>query len=443
MRMKKFSLLFLLVSILFCCTQFSCHSPTAPDNNKLSLTVEDVSCTEAWLNLNTNDIPLPANIVITKNGKSYLSLKLTESDTVLYDSTLSPNQTYTYRAEYGGGLTKEESEPAAAKTLDTTSSNFTWQTFTFGVGGDNGLKDVAIINDTSIWAVGKFAIQDSGWYNAAHWNGGKWSYKKIEFYTICGQEPKSIYGTSSVYAFNDTTVWIAMEGDQIAVLDGVKQKSIICLPFSFGINKIWGENDKSVYVVGDGGNIIFYNGQSWERIESGTTLDIQDIWGVKDPKTGKENILCVASNVLLSNQIQLLQIKNNKAQVVSNKGLPPYYFSSIWFKNPHLAYLTGNNTYKSYNFFNNTGWTMVRPRITTYYSYSIRGNDLNDIFFCGSFGDLAHFNGVRWIDYLGNDLQMINGNLYSIAVKGNTVCAVGWSGSGTSGKAVITLGIRK
>ena len=44
---------------------------------------------------------------------------------------------------------------------DTTSHNFTWQTFTFGEHSSSTLYDVAIINDSSIWAVGEIYMNDS------------------------------------------------------------------------------------------------------------------------------------------------------------------------------------------------------------------------------------------------------------------------------------------
>ena len=40
-------------------------------------------------------------------------------------------------------------------TLDTTSHDFSWKTFTFGGGGGSVLNDVAIVNDTLAYAVGE------------------------------------------------------------------------------------------------------------------------------------------------------------------------------------------------------------------------------------------------------------------------------------------------
>jgi|GEM_PF-6284198 len=45
----------------------SCNSTTEP-NGGLSITLSDVSCTEAWIYLSVGSFTLPANIVINKNG---------------------------------------------------------------------------------------------------------------------------------------------------------------------------------------------------------------------------------------------------------------------------------------------------------------------------------------------------------------------------------------
>ena len=76
---------------------------------------------------------------------------------------------------------------------DTTSHSFTWQTFEFGDDGasPSSLKDVAIINDSDIWAVGSVYLNDStgqpdyNAYNAIHWDGNKWNIKRLKYYGIC------------------------------------------------------------------------------------------------------------------------------------------------------------------------------------------------------------------------------------------------------------------
>ena len=44
---------------------------------------------------------------------------------------------------------------------DTTSHNFTWETWTFGEHSSSVLNDVAIIDENNIWAVGEIYMNDS------------------------------------------------------------------------------------------------------------------------------------------------------------------------------------------------------------------------------------------------------------------------------------------
>ena len=47
-------------------------------------------------------------------------------------------------------------------------------------------------------------------------------------------------------------------------------------------------------MVGNNGQIAHYNGTNWQRIESGTTLNINDIWGDYNDKTQEWEILAAA-----------------------------------------------------------------------------------------------------------------------------------------------------
>ena len=45
------------------------------------------------------------------------------------------------------------------------------------------------------------------------------------------------------------------------------------------VNKLWGTSSSDLYGVGYNGMITHYNGRTWQKIESGTTTNINDIWG--------------------------------------------------------------------------------------------------------------------------------------------------------------------
>jgi hypothetical protein len=61
--------------------------------------------------------------------------------------------------------------------------------------------------------------------------------------------------------------------------------------------------------------------------------------------------------------------------------------------------------------------------LTSYTVDAVRGNALNDIFICGAYGEMLHYNGVSWKSYISQ--TGIDGAYLGLAVSGNTVIAVG------------------
>ena len=147
----------------------------------MGLSVELVSSTEAWLKVNAEGES--GDIIITSNEKEIKSFTAPKNDTVVYIDSLLPNKNYTLQALVAqNGKIIGKSEKVTSATLDTTSHNFTWNTFTFGDGGSSVINDVAIVNDTSGLCSGRNLYNDSTGkpdqkpYNFAKWNGEKWEF---------------------------------------------------------------------------------------------------------------------------------------------------------------------------------------------------------------------------------------------------------------------------
>ncbi|MDP2302888.1 MAG: glucosyl transferase, partial [Ignavibacteria bacterium] len=141
-------LVIILLPLLF--TAVSCNKPTEPTIGNVTITVEDVSCTEVWLAVNTGNIQLPGQFVLYENNRRKTEITFTQRDTVIVIENLLPKQNYSYKLMNSNNVSNE----TLAITLDTTSHNFTWQTFEFGQHSSSVLYDVAIIDENNIWAVG-------------------------------------------------------------------------------------------------------------------------------------------------------------------------------------------------------------------------------------------------------------------------------------------------
>ncbi len=407
--------------ILFFIPQYSCNTtepPTPPDEPtpELTLELEDVSCTESWINLTTKDLTLPAELTLKQYNPSGDSISksflLNSQDTLLYIDSLLPNQTYKFKLSGirnpASGINSNELNVI---TMDTTSHNFTFQTWTFGTIGSSSLYDVAIIDENNIIAVGEIMVADSSpngytTYNAVHWDGNQWKLHRIMFYTFCPTGTGSgSYPTRAVFAIDNETIIVA-SGSQVAYLKNGIQTKRECIPAT--VNKIWGTSSNDLYVVGNNGNIAHYNGSQWRKIESGTSLILSDIQAnnrgeificgleistvdgiiVKSENGTDFNVLVESGNIPSS---QLFNPKLSGA------------ISSISIDNSNTLYAAGNLVYQykfgKWNYLTSLPENYIGGNPGSYYRgyiRRIRSWSANDIWIVGERNTARHFNGLVW-----------------------------------------------
>lgn len=428
MKMK----LAVITLILTLSSLFSCNTTEPPVNDgALTLSLADVSSTETWVNLKTQNISLPAQINFLLDNKALTNITLASGDTTVYIDSLLPNRSYQLEAQFTANNQKIKNNKLTLQTLDTTSHNFTWQTLTFGGASSSILYDVAIINENDIWAVGRIFVYDSTGqidpqiYNAIHWNGKDWELKRIQFHTICGQTNQTPYEAKAIFAINQNEIWIAMNGDQIVKLENGKQTEAICCSWSFTINKIWGPSTGTdLFLAGNYGNIARYINGAWQSIASGTKTHITDIWGADN------TILATVTDPSGNGDRRLLQI-NSSGIVNSLNWYPNSKLQTVWFKSLRKVFIGGG----AHIVGTPGNWRAIQG-LPPYYSERIRGNDVNDVFLVGDFGLCAHFNGTSWYTY--NELYNADETLYGLAINKNIVVAAGEVGN----KALLVIGHR-
>ena len=289
------------------------------------------------------------------------------------------------------------------------------------------LYDVAIINENNIWAVGEILVADTSingytMYNAVHWDGSQWNLKKI---TVTFRGNLITPSLEDVFAFSNIDVWFASslpihgDGENWIMYD-----LRTTVDPTITVSKAWGSSSNDMYFVGRNGNIIRYLNSNWSRITSGTNLNIQDIWGDYNEKTSEWEILAVASNYGTGLEKQILLIKDN---VVINIPMSSQMWPLLttWFVPNKQYYVAGAGIYQR-NFIMEGLWKNNATDITAFATTSVRGNNINDVFGVGAFGDFVHFNGVSW----KNDYQeplLSNGAYGSVAVRGKLFAATGYN----------------
>ncbi|MDI6768005.1 MAG: glucosyl transferase, partial [Bacteroidota bacterium] len=352
---------------------------------------------------------------------------------------------YTYRAELltDDGKLIHRSEPITVTTMDTTSHDFSWDITYLGDGASSVLRDVCIINDTCVWAVGEINCKDSlgNWmsmYNAARWDGKKWHKFRIPFLMNYGTSVfiDSTTSISSVYAPLSNDVWFC-NGAVTRLVNNSWMKMNFLLSEGPGrANKMWGTSSNNMYFVADLGRITHWNGVSWRRLESGTTLDIQDIWGGKNEKTGLWEVLAVAGNYYISNERKILHISGTNVTALSDSGIN-WALNGVWFSRGKRYWVVGTGIWEKPFSLKTSRWKGGPNIVTTYTTNAIRGTEINNVFICGAFGEILHFNGISWQSFHSRT-ALSAGQYLSIAVQSNTVYAVGYQ----SPRAVVARGLR-
>ena len=412
--------------------------PPPPYVSTIQLTLEDTGVTEAWLKLKFTDASLPRTFSLQREGHATLSGTLVGQDTVLVDTGMAPRVSYSYKAFRLIGTTRiDSSAPLQIITMDTTNHSITWALDTLGVAFSI-LNDIAIVNDTLAFAVGEIYLRDSTGqldprlYNLAVWNGDTWSIRRVPYYY--GGIPY-YYPIEGVFAFGSNDVWLC--GGGLSHWDGNTYTEVPIPSSVWGqslMKRIWGISSSQIYVVGTNGSAAYFDGGTWQQIQTGTTLDFYDIWGSRN-RNGQWEILALAS--IFSSQTQesaIVEMVGNSATPVDVTGLSAD-MGAIWSVPGKVYYAVGAGIHRKRSL-SDSAWVVYPPGVvTSNVSWGVRGVDINDVFVMGSFGEVVHFNGVNWHSYFPPH-YLPTGGLGPVAVTKHLVIAVGDIG-GNRGAALI------
>lgn len=245
-------------------------NPVTPGETTFKITTEDASCTEAYINLFLAGSESNRNVILKRGDSTIAAIVINGEDSLIVDEGLLPSKTYAYTMIWNG-----YSRSAQVTTMDTTSHDWKFETFPLGGASSSTLYDVAIINDTLAYAVGEIYLYDSSGqidpypYNVAMWNGKDWKLQKL----YANNFPPPI---KAIFAYNGNDIWFSPWFHW----NGKEFKQIPSAPifFGIGINKMWGDAD-GLSAVGTNGFVAHLTTKDdWRKIESGTTLPINDIW---------------------------------------------------------------------------------------------------------------------------------------------------------------------
>jgi len=421
------------IILIFSLLWFGCEKPieptiTSPQNTSISIEVVETGIIDATLQLTIEDSTADYwTYALVRNDSVIITETVIDTSQVLFtDTNLLPTTEYNYQAYWMDDSVKiDSSNLVSVFTGDTTSHNFTWEIDTLGNYGSY-LNDVQIVNENNIWVVGNI-VTDSMEYNMAHWDGIEWELMGLvsqdEQIGHPGSDPiieNISSNTIDLYAiqyFSDDDMWVTSYGlpqhwdGENWTLYHLQNAG---LDVSVG-QAIWASSPDNIYFVGHRGSIVHYDSSEFIQMESGTDLDLTDIWGID------ENNIWVAGTVDAENSSIILKKDGygwNK--IYEDLETSDLWLQSIYTDNTDILYLAGghrsiyNLNFHTINFFSHPAEMG---------SFKVRGNNNHDIFYAGEYAEIIHFNGNNWSIY-----PELIGNLnrfHSLDVQENIVCAVG------------------
>jgi len=424
-----------MIGLVIVAVLVGCKTVTEPPAPGVELTAVDVRCTEVWLKLGLSGNG-SRDFVIKRDEAVAIEGKIKGADTLVVDTGLLPAKRYRYVGyRKTQGYLTESSQPLEVTTMDTTNHNFIWQADVLGDGNASNLRDVCIIKENDIWAVGEIYLKDSTGqfnplpYNAIYWDGKIWKLERVSVKYLGNWVVAPL---KAVFALSSTDIWVSagvpIHGDGRSWIMYHLYDMGVLEQTDGSISQIWGSSTNDIFFGGSKGVLVHYDGSTWRKIETGTHQDIQDMWGVYDKNAQKNTIFCAVSSKYEGGEKKVLQILDNNV-VKEFDWSPQIIAQSVWFAEDSPLYICGDGLFK----YENKQWSEVLG-LPELYKNMVRGNHQNDVFVAGDLGIFAHYNGKTWKTYKFPTFMIFHG----LAVKDNTVVAVGEDGD----RAILCRGVR-
>jgi long-subunit fatty acid transport protein len=240
----------------------------------------------------------------------------------------------------------------------------------------------------SIWGTASndlFSVGDSG--VILHFDGHTWTQ----------MESHTTEDLVDVLGFSSTDVYAVSRNGSFLHYNG-SQWSVTALPFN--PERIWGLDADDLFAIGwNSGTIWHYDGASWSEMASGTTNDLDGIWG-----TSSTDIYAVGDEGIV------LHFDGNDWSEMRRADTANNYLFSVWGSSPQDVYAAGN--YATILHYDGSAWSAVDTGldINTKEEYlDVRGTSSSDVYIVGREGTVLHYDGSRW------SIHKKGGRLYNAA----------------------------
>ena len=406
--------------------------PPIPIKDTITVSIESVSHRSISVNinkkLNLKGDTYRLNRIDQDDIETVFNYSITGNDTIIVDDNqgdgLELNTTYGYTVFRLDSLNiqKDTSNIVYATTLSATSHDYTWEVITIGEW-QSWLSDVWGTNENNIYATGRVVL-DGQTHGLLHYDGLSWS-------------ATSGVGGSSIFGFSDNDVWIA--GGAVFHFDGETWEQIEAytsngqsIPLDQVLfdntpyTGIWGTSSSNLYFTGLEGKIVHWNGEKGTLMETPTTIDLDDIYGLSD------NFILAAGDDFLSTTALIYD--GIDWNVINGLDYNLHLFRTVFPISRNEYYIGGSKSYRKFGvewneFFGDTLGIINK----------IRGDyNTGELVAVGDANTLLHFNGESWHTV---PFDKRTDHFKSVYITNNTIFVVGITQG--AAQSLILIGKRK
>lgn len=315
---------------------------------------------------------------------------------------------------------------------DSTTQNFTFETFEFGDGFSSSyLNDVWIFNENNIWAVGYISPSDTinGVYisnpNIIKWDGANWALQPYS------GTSSGIYG---IWAVDSSHIYFA-SGNIIKYKNNTYVNIIVQGNWTQGqqIEKLWGSSENNIWGVGPWGTIVHFDGTAWSKI------DFDQQWSFTAISGNAENGIAYTVGRNTNFNPIIVKLTGNLPEIIyqSNQQITALKSYSVLYLNEAL-FLAGSDLINTllwkYDITNNNIDSLYSLEATTAI-VKTTGEKETDLYYWGrdyNSGKMFHFNGKKYKEFDLPRASITAGGAYT---RGNISAVVGYA----ENKGYVTL----
>jgi hypothetical protein len=146
---------------------------------------------------------------------------------------------------------------------------------------------------------------------------------------------------------------------------------------------VWGSSAKDVFIVGDGGTVVHYDGLSFAAMATGSDEELRGVWG-----SSPSDVFAVGSTST---------VLHYDGVTWSSMGTGPLtnyqYLYGVWGSSGKDVFAVGQTG--SILHYDGSAWTVVASG-TTSTLWSVWGSSASDVYAVGDSGTILHYDGKSW-----------------------------------------------